>query len=511
MDKPIIHNITTNFRSVAQALNDGVAYENIDDRNLTFYSEEVTFSSDVVQAADYIEYSLNVVSGYTDTKIYFDEMLNDGNYLNDLADYETNIINFYNDAYNTSATELTDGMLNDLSAREMEALTSPLINAVVYPEHHTQVVTYYAEFRGVKTNAEVYHEIVDYLQPLTQGMSRLLATAAGDVFTEGSDAYNDLQVFLDDWATTRKAEITSYLDDAGVTTAQLGDLADQSSNIAILATEVDKGDASTIKITADNINNINNTGDSIANVNIVATNITDINTIVANIADVQTANENAQLAKNYAIKTDGEVETGTYSAKYHAETASTYATTATTNSNASYVSKRQAEALQLTCDSYATESEDVPVKLYTYDETNDQITSVDTNPIEYSALHYKIKAVASSLASESAKTAAETAKADAETAKADAETARIAAEAIYDSYDDRYLGSFDNANIPTTDNDGATLLVGATYWNSDDKVIKWWNGAAWEDPVAVASVSADNAATSETNAATSELKAADWA
>ena len=52
-----------------------------------------------------------------------------------------------------------------------------------------------------------------------------------------------------------------------------------------------------------------------------------------------------------------------------------------------------------------------------------------------------------------------------------------AAAASYDSFDDRYLGSF--ATAPTLDNDGNSLLTGALYFNSVSLVMQVWTGSAW--------------------------------
>ena len=53
-----------------------------------------------------------------------------------------------------------------------------------------------------------------------------------------------------------------------------------------------------------------------------------------------------------------------------------------------------------------------------------------------------------------------------------------AAAAIYDSFDDRYLGS--KTSNPTLDNDGNALLTGALYWNSTVGEMRVYNGAAWQ-------------------------------
>jgi hypothetical protein len=51
------------------------------------------------------------------------------------------------------------------------------------------------------------------------------------------------------------------------------------------------------------------------------------------------------------------------------------------------------------------------------------------------------------------------------------------AEAVYDSFDDRYLGA-KSAN-PTADNDGNTLLVGALYWNTTASEMRVYSGSVW--------------------------------
>ena len=52
-----------------------------------------------------------------------------------------------------------------------------------------------------------------------------------------------------------------------------------------------------------------------------------------------------------------------------------------------------------------------------------------------------------------------------------------AAAASYDSFDDRYLGA--KSTAPTMDNDGNTLLVGATYWDTPSALMFTWSGTGW--------------------------------
>lgn len=63
----------------------------------------------------------------------------------------------------------------------------------------------------------------------------------------------------------------------------------------------------------------------------------------------------------------------------------------------------------------------------------------------------------------------------------------IDAAAIYDAFDDRYLGS--KSADPTVDNDGNALLTGALYWNTSSLVLKIYNGTSWQVTAAAAPAS----------------------
>lgn len=113
---------------------------------------------------------------------------------------------------------------------------------------------------------------------------------------------------------------------------------------------------------------------------------------------------------------------------------------------------------------------------------------------------------AKALAAANSATAASTSESNAAASATSAATSLTSVQNIFDQYDDRYLGA--KASDPTVDNDGNTLLVGATYWNSTNNEMRAWNGSAWESPEAAASTSASNAAASASAAATSESNAA---
>jgi len=111
-----------------------------------------------------------------------------------------------------------------------------------------------------------------------------------------------------------------------------------------------------------------------------------------------------------------------------------------------------------------------------------------------------------------AKTAAETAQAAAELAEtnAAADAAQTSSDlaavaAIFDTFDDRYLGP--KATAPIVDNDGDPLLVGAVYWNTTNNKTQFWNGAAWEDSEAAAAASAQAASDAQVAAETAQSAA----
>jgi len=79
-------------------------------------------------------------------------------------------------------------------------------------------------------------------------------------------------------------------------------------------------------------------------------------------------------------------------------------------------------------------------------------------------------------ASTSATNAASSAT-DAATAKTAAEAARDQTLAVYDSFDDRYLGS--KTSDPSVDNDGNALVAGSLYFNSVSGIMKLYTGSAW--------------------------------
>jgi hypothetical protein len=150
-------------------------------------------------------------------------------------------------------------------------------------------------------------------------------------------------------------------------------------------------------------------------------------------------------------------------------------------------------------------------------------TLTNANNAAASATEAATSAMAASISRSAAATSAtgaETSATNAATSATDANTALASVNLIFDTFDDRFLGS--KTSDPTVDNDGNAILAGAVYYNSTTKDVRFFNGVTWDSPNAsatssatasaasatAAATSATNAATSATNAATSATNAA---
>ena len=112
-----------------------------------------------------------------------------------------------------------------------------------------------------------------------------------------------------------------------------------------------------------------------------------------------------------------------------------------------------------TASTKADEASDSATEAYNWAQyTEDSLVPEGNLVDEYSAYHYAQKAGDS---------------ADA------ASSSAASAEAAWDSFDDRYLGS--KVAAPTTDNDGDPLVEGMIYWNSTGKKFQVYDGVGWND------------------------------
>ena len=109
-------------------------------------------------------------------------------------------------------------------------------------------------------------------------------------------------------------------------------------------------------------------------------------------------------------------------------------------------------------------------------ETNAETAETNAETAETNAETAQAAAETAQTAAETAQAAAETAETNAETAETGAVNAKNSAEAIFDNFDDAYLGS--KTSDPTVDNDGDALQDGALYYNTTDNIVKVYDLAS---------------------------------
>ena len=149
------------------------------------------------------------------------------------------------------------------------------------------------------------------------------------------------------------------------------------------------------------------------------------------------ASTSATLAQNWAVKTDGAVSGGEYSAKYHAQQAASSASAAGTAKTAAETAKTAAQSAQNAAETAKTQAAgsaadaSSSAAAASTSATLAQNWAVKTSGVvsggEYSAKYHAQQAASSASAASTAKTAAEAAQTAAQTAKTAAETAKTQA------------------------------------------------------------------------------------
>ena len=177
-----------------------------------------------------------------------------------------------------------------------------------------------------------------------------------------------------------------------------------------------------------------------------------------------------------------------------ATNASTSASTATTKASESATSAASAAASTVSASSYSTNASSSASTATT--KASESATSAA------SAAASAASALASKNAAATSETNALASKNAAATSATNASSTLSAMQTLFDNFDDRFLGT--KASDPTLDNDGNDLLVGAVYYNSVSKDLRFYNGVSWDVP----STSATNAATSASNSATAAATSA---
>lgn len=247
---------------------------------------------------------------------------------------------------------------------------------------------------------------------------------------------------------------TSGAVEAGPTIVDTQTVAAISADISTLADIEDGTDATdAIQDVAGIASNVTTVAGIASNVTTVAGITSNISTVVTNIVDIQNAEENADKAEAWAIKTDGEAQTGEgYSSKAWA-----IGGTGVTDASGSGSAKEWATDTTNTCDG-----------------------------TEYSAKEYAIGSQAGNTNGSAKQWALGGGGSYSSNTTVDGTnySARYWAEqaaASVDSFDDTYLGA--KSSDPTVDNDGDALTAGDLYFNTGTNRLRVYDGANWNDAV----------------------------
>ena len=188
---------------------------------------------------------------------------------------------------------------------------------------------------------------------------------------------------------------------------------------------------------------------------------TNAETAETNAETAQTAAETAQTAAELA---ESNAQTSETNAANSATSASGSASTATTQAG---IATTQASNASTSASNAATSESNAA--------SSASAASTSASNAATSATNASNSASAASTSASNAATSATNASNSASAAATSASNAA----ASYDSFDDRYLGP--KASDPSVDNDGDALIDGALYFNTTTNVLKYWDGAAWQN------------------------------
>jgi hypothetical protein len=105
------------------------------------------------------------------------------------------------------------------------------------------------------------------------------------------------------------------------------------------------------------------------------------------------------------------------------------------------------------------------------------ISANNADTSEANALTSANNSATSATQSANSATASATSATNSANSAAEALATKLIVDEVYDDFDDRYLGA--KASDPTLDNDGDALQEGTLYYNSTNKLLKYYNGTAW--------------------------------
>lgn len=277
---------------------------------------------------------------------------------------------------------------------------------------------------------------------------------------------------------TRKGTVLAFnattgLPEAGPTIADVSTLQAITADISTLA-DIEDGTENTdaIQTVAGIAANVTTVAGVSSSVTTVAGQTTNMQNITDNLTAVQNAATNATNAAASASAA-ATSETNAATSETNAASSASSASTSATNSAASATASAASAASAATSETNASTSETNAASSASSASTSAATATTQAGIATTKAGEASTSASNAATSETNAATSASSASSSASAAAASA----AAAASTYDTFDDRYLGSY--ASNPTTDNDGDPLVAGALYFNSTDNEMRVYDGAQW--------------------------------
>lgn len=256
-------------------------------------------------------------------------------------------------------------------------------------------------------------------------------------------------------ATNGNAEAGPLITDVGSLTAITTDIATladiEDGTDATDAIQTVAGISANVTTVAGISGNVTTVANNNANVTTVAGQTTNMQNVTDNLSAIQNASTNATNAANSA--------TAAATSATNAATSETNAGTSETNASTSATAAATSATNAATSETNAGTS-----------ETNAATSATNAATSETNASTSETNAATSATNAATSATAASASQVAAAASAASAAT-------VYDTFDDRYLGT--KTSNPTVDNDGDALVEGALYFNSDANEMRVYDGANW--------------------------------
>jgi len=193
-------------------------------------------------------------------------------------------------------------------------------------------------------------------------------------------------------------------------------------------------------------------------------------------ANAATSETNSAASAASASTSATNAATSETNAATSATSAASSATSATASATAASASETAAATSETNAATSATSAATSATNAST-SETNAAASASSASTSATNAATSETNAATSATNAATSATNAATSESNASSSASAAAASAAAAASTYDTFDDRYLGSY--ASNPTTDNDGDPLVAGALYFNSADNEMRVYDGAQW--------------------------------